>query len=395
MMLEVQYVKTEALKPFQGNPRTISEKGLEKLQTSVEAFGFTNPILAQKGTNMIIAGHQRLKAAQAAGLVEVPVIFLDMDDATAKAYNIADNKLNEDSEWDFEPLADLLLELDHVNFDLALTGFDHAEIENLMNWTPDTGQETVQEVEVPDVPDEAESKPGDVWQLGRHRLLCGDSTKAEHVALITNGTKANAVITDPPYGQNQKGVTGDEPDQLENVVKAASLLPITDAAVVTFQSPRTFHLWMNQCLAAGHKVERMLWLYKRAQNSYPWRGWLLTSEAILITSVGTPNWQDKRPYVHDCYMLSEVSNEFPDDVGWHGSVKPLSVVSDIMQRVSAAGEVVFDPFLGSGTTLIAAEQLDRTCIGIEIDPRYCDVIIERWQRLTGDKAVLLQGGDDS
>lgn len=134
--LQIEYVSPDILRPFDGNPRTISESGLEKLQRSVEEFGFVNPILAQKGTRMVIAGHQRLKAAKAAGLTEVPVVWLDVDDVTAKAYNIADNRLAEETDWDFGPLADLLAELDNGAFDLSLTGFDEDEIERMMNWTP-------------------------------------------------------------------------------------------------------------------------------------------------------------------------------------------------------------------------------------------------------------------
>jgi ParB-like chromosome segregation protein Spo0J len=135
--LKVEYVGMKQLKPYKGNPRKIQAKGIEKLQRSIEAYGFVNPILAQRGTNMIIAGHQRLKAAEDAGLDKVPVIFLDFDDTTARAYNIADNRLNEESEWDFTPLADMLQELDNGSFDLELTGFDLDEIEKLMNWTPE------------------------------------------------------------------------------------------------------------------------------------------------------------------------------------------------------------------------------------------------------------------
>ena len=385
--LQIVYVPVNQLKPYKGNPRKINEKGIAKLQRSVEEFGFVNPILAQRGTNMIIAGHQRLKAAKAAGLAEVPVVWLDMDDVTAKAYNIADNRLQEESEWDFTPLADLLTELDTGAFDLSLTGFDADELEQMMNYTP-AGE--VQEDEVPEPPAEAVTKPGDIWQLGKHRVMCGDSTKAEDVERLMAGVCASAVVTDPPYGQNQEGVTGDAPDNLAHIVKAASILPVKDAAVVAFQSPRTFVVWLQECIRAGHKLERMLWLYKQAQNSYPWRGWLLTSEAILVTSVGSPHWSDAHPYSHDCYLLSEVSNELPEGIGWHGSVKPLSVVLDIVTRVSFSGDVVYDPFLGSGTTLIAAEQLGRTCYGMEIDPRYCDVIVKRWEQLTGKKAELVR-----
>jgi len=132
--LKVQYVDIDSLKPFEGNPRTISEKGLEKLQRSIEEYGFVNPILAQRGTNMIIAGHQRIKAARNAGLSKVPVIFLDFDEITAKAYNLMDNRSVEESDWDFGLLADLIMELDNGEIDLELTGFDASEIENIINW---------------------------------------------------------------------------------------------------------------------------------------------------------------------------------------------------------------------------------------------------------------------
>lgn len=135
--LRVEYVPIASLRPFEGNPRKISQKGLEKLQRSIEEFGFVNPILVQAGTRMVIAGHQRLKAAELAGMDKVPVIFLDLDDVTAKAYNIADNRLQDEAEWDFGPLADLLAELDNGAVDLTLTGFDPDEIERMMNWTPD------------------------------------------------------------------------------------------------------------------------------------------------------------------------------------------------------------------------------------------------------------------
>lgn len=380
--LAIEYVPLGALTPFEGNPRRISERGLGKIQASIEGFGFVNPVLAQRGSGMIIAGHQRLKAAQAAGLTEVPVVWLDMDDTAARAYNIADNRLQDEAEWDDALLGNLFLELNAADFDVDLTGFNDRELGRILASITDE----VAEDEVPEVPEVPVTKPGDVWQLGRHRLMCGDSTKAGDVERLMAGVCASAVVTDPPYGQNQEGVTGDAPDNLAHIVKAASILPVKDAAVVAFQSPRTFVVWLQECIRAGHKLERMLWLYKQAQNAYPWRGWLLTSEAILVTSVGSPHWNDAHPYSHDCYLLSEVSNQLPEGIGWHGSVKPLSVVLDIVTRVSFSGDVVYDPFLGSGTTLIAAEQLGRTCYGMEIDPRYCDMIVKRWEQLTGKKA---------
>jgi DNA modification methylase len=154
-------------------------------------------------------------------------------------------------------------------------------------------------------------------------------------------------------------------------------LPIDNGVVVAFQSPRTFHAWTDSARANGFTFERMLWLYKAAQCTFPWRGWILTSESIPVCSIGKPDWQEVHPFSHDCYYLPEVSGELAKDAGWHGSVKPLSVVSDLLARICATGAVVFDPFLGSGTTMVAAQNLGRKCYGLEIAPGYCGVILER------------------
>jgi len=384
----VKRVPISAVNPAPYNPRKDLKPGdaeYGKLKRSIDRWDLVEPLVWNERTGNLVGGHQRLKILKARGDTEVDVSVVNLGETDEKALNIALNKIQGD--WDFTPLADLLTELDTGAFDLTLTGFDTDELERMMNYTP-VGE--VQEDEAPEPPAEAVTKPGDIWQLGKHRVMCGDSTKAEDVERLMAGVCASAVVTDPPYGTNQEGVTGDAPDNLAHIVKAASILPVKDAAVVAFQSPRTFVVWLQECLRAGHKLERMLWLYKQAQNSYPWRGWLLTSEAILATSVGSPHWNDAHPYSHDCYLLHEVNDKLPEGIGWHGSVKPLSVVLDIVTRVSFSGGVVYDPFLGSGTTLIAAKQLGRTCYGMEIDPRYCDMTVKRWEQLTGKKAELVR-----
>ena len=177
-----------------------------------------------------------------------------------------------------------------------------------------------------------------------------------------NGEKAVSVLTDPPYGQNQPGVPNDEPEKLNSILKGViSTLPVKNAIVVAFASPRTFVTWLDEIRASGHKFERMLWLYKAAQMAHPWRGWILTSESIIISTVGNPMWREEKPYAHDCYYKSEVSAKtsgYSGD-GWHGSIKPLDVVSDIMKRICGENQVVYEPFSGSGTTIMAAEQLER------------------------------------
>ena len=234
---------------------------------------------------------------------------------------------------------------------------------------------------------EREIELGTLWQLGQHVLMCGDCTDAEDMKALMDGHCADCVLTDPPYGQNQEGVSGDEPENLNKVISVLEDLPIVNAVVTAFQSPRTLMAWMNKAAEAGLQFERMLWLYKKAQMSFPWRGWLLKSEAILLFSKGEPHWNDVKPYHHDVYELPYVSKELPAGIGWHGSVKPLSVVTDLLNRTSRQGDIVLDPFGGSGTTLIAAEQIQRTCCMMEIEPKNCEVIIKRWEITTGQKAA--------
>jgi hypothetical protein len=224
---------------------------------------------------------------------------------------------------------------------------------------------------------------GQLWAIpskhvGEHRILCGDSTKAEDVARVMDGDVADAVVTDPPYGINQPGVPNDEPEKLAAIVAGAvRLLPVTNAAVVAFQSTRTFPMWLDATRSAGHVFERMLWLYKQAQCTFPWRGWILTSESILVSSVGVPHWNEVGPFAHDCYVVPSVSGELAPDAGWHGSVKPVKVVADIVARVTRKGDRVYEPFSGSGTTLVAAEQTGRLCRAIELAPKYVAVALER------------------
>jgi len=224
----------------------------------------------------------------------------------------------------------------------------------------------------------------------RHRLLCGDSTNAEDVARVMGGGKAAAVLCDPPYGQNQKGVEHDSPEEHSALMSGAiAALPIENGVIAAFQSPRTFHAWTDPARARGFVFERMLWLYKAAQCTFPWRGWILTSESIPVCSIGKPQWQDVHPFSHDCYYLSEVSGELDQDSGWHGSIKPLSVVSDLMRRICPSGAVVFDGFLGSGTTLVACENLGRRCRAMEISPNCCAIILQRMRDAFGVVGVKI------
>lgn len=399
--LVIEYVPINQLRPFGGNPRKISEKGLHKLKRSVEEFGFVNPILVQKGTNIIIAGHQRLKAAQAAGLTEVPVVWLDMDDVTAKAYNIADNRLQDEAEWDFTPLADLLTELDTGAFDLTLTGFDTDELERMMNYTP-VGE--VQEDEAPEPPEESVTKPGDIWQLGKHRVMCGDSTSADDVHRLIGDGGVDCLLTDPPYcsggfqeagrsagsiGTNGKTKWGGKLPNISNDTLSTRGYQLLIKSVFKRWPAHAcyvctdWRMWVNLfdvAEASGYRVRQMLvWDKGNPGMGVGWRA----QHELLLFGVRRPVKFDNHKALGNVIACKRTGN--PD----HPTQKPVELIGKVME-VSDWADTFGDPFLGSGTTLIAAEQLGRTCYGMEIDPRYCDVTVKRWEQLTGKHAELVQ-----
>lgn len=379
--LQIVYVSVNELRPYKGNPRKVSEKGLQKLQRSVEEFGFVNPILVQRGTNMIIAGHQRLKAAQAAGLSEVPVVWLDMDDVTAKAYNIADNRLQDESEWDFAPLADMLAELDTGAFDLTLTGFDDGELAKLMDYTP--GPKNAEDMPIPELPADPVAKTGDVWQLGKHRLMCGDSTSADDVRKLVGNMKFDLMITDPPYGlgdsateKHDYDIHSDTKENLRRIIDGFMPLymPKVKRTVVT-PGNMNHRMWPVP-------VWTMAWFTPAGVGCGPW---------------GFCCWQPILCYGKDP-RLENGQGSYPDALVHtesaekciHPCPKPLGFWKWLMERASAQGGAVVDPFMGSGTTLLVAEELGRVSYGMELSPAYCDLAVQRWEQLTGKKAELVR-----
>ncbi len=388
---ELRRVKASDLKPNPRNWREHPEAQRVALQGVLAEVGYADACLAREledGSLELVDGHLRkdLDPDQ-----ELPVLVLDLDEAEAAKLLTVLDPLAGMAEANEEALTSLLAEIETESTGLK---------EMLKGLADDYGIEMepggeIDEVE-PQIDRAAElqekwgTELGQLWVIpsktvkgGEHRLLCGDSTKAEDVERVMGGRRAGAVLTDPPYGIGQPGVPGDAPEDLMDLINSAvPLLPVDNAAVVAFQSTRTFPCWLDATRQAGFCFERILTLYKEAQCTYPWRGWILTSESILVSSIGTPDWQDAKPYAHDTYKISELSERTSGRVdGWHGSIKPLPVVRDIASRVTSPGGLVFDPFLGSGTTMVAAEQLGRLCYGIEIEPKYVAVILERMKDL--------------
>jgi len=397
---QLQYLPIDDLLPYARNAKLHPPEQILQIAASIKEFGFNAPVLVD-GENGIIAGHGRVLAARKLGLTTVPCIVLDhLTEAQKRAYIIADNRIGDSdlAPWDWDMLQAELDSLKEENYDYTLTGFTDESLAAAMESAmaglqpeapADSGQDTEPQIDrAEELREQWGVNSGDLWILGEHRLLCGDSTKAEDVARVMMGEKASAVLTDPPYGQNQTGVPGDEPENhtklMADVIRQ---LPITDGVVVAFQSPRTFHAWTDATRQAGFTFERMLWMYKAAQCTFPWRGWILKSESIPVCSIGKANWQEVHPFAHDCYYLSEVSGELDKDSGWHGSVKPMSVVSDLLSRISAPGNIIYEPFSGSGTTIIAGENLGRKVRAIEISPGYVAVALQRFKDHCGKTPV--------
>ncbi len=401
--MEIKTVKINELKPHPKNPRVHPDSAIDKLVRSIKEYGWTNPILVS-ADGYILAGHARLKAAEKAGIEEVPVIYLPLEGVKAEAYLIADNRLQDETDWDLPKLKDLLQELDTGEFDLELTGFDMDEIEELIAQLH--VPEDIIEDEVPEPPDEPITKPGDIWQLGRHRLLCGDATVAADVERLMDGKKADMVFTDPPY----------------NVAYGDSSNPRYTAHVsgkhrLIENDKQTTDQWVefNKALASIFKIvckgDIYVWgapgpdgMRQRLtfiDSGIHWSATIIWKKDRLVLAAGKYQrmyepcfygWVKKSSFVADRKQVEVWEVKRPTSSELHPTMKPIELCGHGIKNSSKSGHIVLDLFGGSGSTLIACEQLNRACYMMEIDPVYVDVIKNRWEHLTGLKAEKTDQG---
>ena len=392
--MEIRKIPIKQLNPATYNPRKDLQPGdpeYEKLKRSIQEFGYVEPIVWNKRTGNIVGGHQRYKVLLDMGVSEVDCVVVDLDETKEKALNLALNKIQGD--WDNLKLKDLLLELDTGEFDIELTGFDMDEIEDLM--TQFHVPEEIIEDEVPEPPEEPITKPGDLWILGRHRLLCGDATKKEDVERLMDGKKADMVFTDPPYGMKldtdyskmqgngRKGKTyskviGDNEDFSEDLINT-----IFD----NFNYCKEIFLWGVDYyfdLIPGFKKGNLIVWDKTLQTNGDAD---YNSEFELLW---TKN-QHKKEVIHFNWFRYFGLSAQDIKTRVHPTQKPLQVITPFIEKYSDEDSNIVDLYGGSGSTLIACEQLNRTCYMMELDPVYCDVIVKRWENLTGQKAVKLDG----
>jgi DNA modification methylase len=424
MIDEISQVSTKDLIPYAKNARTHTDEQVAQIAASIREFGFVNPVLL-KDDNTIIAGHGRVMAARKLGLDTVPAVYLShLTDTQARAYVIADNKLALNAGWDDELLNLELGDLADEGFNLDLTGFDVGEIEEMAGRD---GVEVVED-EVPEPPADPITKPGDVWLLGEHRLLCGDSTKAEDVERLMDGAKADLCFTSPPYGQQRdyteegKAKVADWDGLMRGVF---GNLPMTDSGQVLVnlglihREGEWIPYWEGWIAWMREQGWRRFGWYvwdKLAGMPGDWNGRLAPAHEFI--------WHFNRNAVYpakfiECAFAGHVVNR--SMVGKNGEMRAFTAMKngDAVQSHKIADSVfrfgsakghgidhpavfppslpihamqswdgdIYEPFCGSGTTLIAAEQLGRKCYGMEISPQYCDVIVKRWENLTGKKAV--------
>jgi DNA modification methylase len=399
--LAIEQVSIEELKADPANPRRISDRELEALTRSLSEFGLIDPIIARKVDRTVIGGHQRLLAARRLGLETVPVIYLDITKEKAQLLNVALNKISGD--FDEELLARLLADLaKDPEVDLTLSGFDEKEIKQLLKGLAsrekrDRPESFDLDAALRSAYENPRARLGDLFQLGEHRVLCGDATRIEDTERLFGGGRAAMAFADPPYnvalgdhggkqqGQARRRIKNDAmaPEAWETFCQgwASSLLTNVDGALYICMSTKEWAS-VSRALAeaGGHWSDTLIWEKDRFvlgrsdyQRSYEpiWYGW--REGAKRHFSGGRDQG--------DVWKI-----ERPSDSPLHPTMKPLPLIERAIENSSMPGDAVLDLFLGSGSTLIAAERTGRTCYGMELDPHYCSIVIARWEAFTGEKA---------
>ena len=409
--LAITYRPVDSLAPSPRNARTHPRRQVDQIVASITEFGFTNPILID-AERTVIAGHGRLLAAKAMALPDVPTITLEgLSDAQKRALRIADNKIALGAGWDVDLLKHELGELStlDVDFDLSVTGFSAGEIDVVMKAAPDPDDEVI-----PPVPETPRTRPGDIWVLGDHRVGCGDGRdRAFLQAVIGTGARVDAAFLDPPYNVRINGHANARGRHREFAMASGEMseaafrtfLAESHGACATVSRDGAVHFvcmdWrhMDDVTSVGHTVYGELLNLCVWNKSNAGMGSLYRSkhELVFVFKVGTASHFNavelgrhgrNRTNVWDYASVNSLAGSRREDLALHPTVKPTALVADAIQDVTRRGELVLDTFLGSGTTLIAAERAGRRFRGLDIDPAYVDVAVDRWSAMTGQTPRL-------
>jgi len=390
---QIEIRSIDDITPYARNSRTHSDEQVAQIAASIREFGWTTPILIDE-EGSVICGHGRLLAARKLGQAEVEVIVArGWSDAKKRAYVIADNKLALNAGWDMELLALELADLKEFDFDLGLTGFSDEELSKLL---PDKTDGNTDQDEVPEVPADPITKPGDVWLMGKHRLLCGDSTSVDDMEKLTSGQLVDMWLTDPPYNVAYEGGTKDKLTiQNDNMGDEQFRAFLRDAYVTadTVMKPgAVFYIWhadsegynfRGAARDAGWQVRQCL-IWKKSSQVMGRQDFHWKHEPCLY------GWKDGAAHLwaNDRKQTTVLEFDKPSRNGEHPTMKPVAIFEYQLLNNTKGGDIVLDSFAGSGTTVIAAEKNGRVAHLMELDPRYCDVIIKRWQDFSGKSASL-------
>ena len=393
--MKIEQRPIEALIPYINNSRKHSDEQVAQISASIKEFGWTNPILVD-GTNGIIAGHGRLLAARKLGMDKIPVIELaHLSDTQKKALIIADNKLALNADWDTELLTIELNELMSDDFALDILGFDKDELNALLNVIePNAG--LTDEDAVPDVPEEPKTKLGDIYILGNHRLMCGDSTSIDAVEKLMNGQLADQLVTDPPYNIAYEGGSKKR-EQIKNDEMADDefrqfLKDVYIAANAVMKAGAVFYIWhadtegynfRGAAKDMGWKVRQTL-IWNKDNSAFGRSDYHWKHEPCLY------GWKEGAAHLWatDRKQTTVIECKRPSKSDLHPTMKPVELMEYQILNNTKGSDIVLDLFGGSGSTMIAAEKIGRKACLMELDPKYCDVIVKRWEDFTGKKAVL-------
>ena len=399
-----------SIMPYDRNPRD-NDSAVDAVARSILEFGFRNPIIVDRD-GVIVAGHTRWKAALKLKLTKVPVhVAADLTPDQARAYRLADNKTGELAEWDMEILPIELSELRDAGFDMSVMAFDEEELAKLLDSELKTGESDPESV--PEPPEEPITRPGDVWQLGDHRLICGDATDRQVVATLFADGRAELCFTSPPYNAGENNLGGNQ-NRVDSKYVGQSddrtpeeylqlLIGFTDRALEHCDA-----VMVNLQMIAGNKrtiidylahyrdhfVDKWAWYKPAAAPAYPPKVLTSALEDVFIFSpernpsrtIRTASFD--RGTLQNVYVGNTASVE-NENGKVHAATMPLHLAEHALRNFSHRKHTVFEPFCGTGTTIIAAERLERKCLAVELEPIYCDIAVRRWEEFTGLKAALI------
>lgn len=394
--MNIQKISIEKLKPAEYNPRKDlkpEDEEYQKIKKSLIEFGYVAPVIINSDMT-VIGGHQRLKVLKELGYTEIECNVVNLDKDKEKALNIALNKIT--GEWDNTKLEELLAELKETSIDMDMTGFSFDEVDNMLKDITGSKEDDFDLDQALDEIEEPISKPGDVWILGRHRLMCGNSTQKEDVMHLMNKQDADMLLTDPPYNVDYVGKTAealkiknDNMDDnqfyefLRKVFENMYIVTKEGASIYVFHADTEGINFRKAFKDAGFKLaECLIWkkdCFVMGRQDYQWQ-----HEPVLY------GWKEGKAhyFINDRTQSTILEFDRPKQSTLHPTMKPIDLIAKLIKNSSKENDIILDLFGGSGSTIIAAEQLNRCCYTMELDPKYCDVIVKRWETLTNKEAIL-------